>query len=413
MTELTQDYFEQLDRQDPLAPLREQFVLPEGTLYFNGNSLGAMPRAMTRRLMDFTEQEWGHEIVRGWVTQGWYGLPQRIGAKIAGLIGAAEDEVIVSDTTSVNIYKLALAALQLKPGRTGIVTTQDIFPTDIYILEGVQSTLPGKVELSLTDADAVLQAVDQQTALVVLSPVNYKSGALYDMAQMTTQIQAQGALVLWDLSHSCGAHLVDLNGIGADFAVGCGYKFLNGGPGAPAYLYVAKRWQQQIQQPLTGWKGHANPFAMSPHYIPAEGITRMLCGTHPVVAMTCLEVAVDLFAGADMAQVQAKSRRMGELFITLAEQCCAAYGLELLSPKDSTQRGSQVSFSHHSGYALVQALIGRQVICDFRAPDVVRFGITPLYQKYQDIWQTVTILHEILATEQWRNYPAAPTATVT
>lgn len=410
MQKLTRAYFEDLDRQDPLASIRAEFDLPEGTLYFNGNSLGAMPAGITRRLQDFAEQEWGRQIVRGWVTQGWYEMPQRIGAKIAPLIGADADEVIVSDTTSVNIYKLAVAALALKPGRTRIVTTRDIFPTDIYILQGVAGTL---AELTVVEADEVIDAVDEETALVVLSPVNYKSGELFDMPQVTAAVRERGALMLWDLSHSCGAHLVDLKGIGADFAVGCGYKFLNGGPGAPAYLYVAKRWQPQIEQPLTGWKGHANPFAMSPEYEPAEGVTRMLCGTHPVIAMTCLEQAIDIFGAVDMEQLQSKSRQMGDLFIALAEQQCMAHGLDLISPKNSSKRGSQVSFRHAQGYAIVQAMIAENLICDFRAPDVIRFGITPLYQSYTDIWDAVDLLSQILLTESWRNQPDSPTASVT
>ena len=258
MSNLTKQYFEQLDQQDLLAPLRQEFSLPEGMLYFNGNSLGAMPRGMKQRLQDFAEQEWGEQIVRGWVTQGWYQMPQRVGAKIASLIGAAADEVIVSDTTSVNIYKLAIAALDLKPERRKIITTRDIFPTDIYVLQGVSKTLPERAELQVIESDQILDSIDEQTALLVLSPVNYKTGELFDMAAVTAEAHKRGAMMLWDLSHSCGAHQVDLSGIGADFAVGCGYKFLNGGPGAPAYLYVAKRWQSEIQQPLTGWKGHAN-----------------------------------------------------------------------------------------------------------------------------------------------------------
>ncbi len=413
MLDITKQEVEKLDQQDPLAQLRENFYLPEGVLYFNGNSLGAMPLGMTKRLQDFAAQEWGEQIVRGWVTQGWYQMPQRVGAKIAALIGAAENEVIVSDTTSANIYKLAVAALNLQPARHKIITTRDIFPTDIYVLDGVSKTLPDQVELETVVSDQIIEALDEQTALLVLSPVNYKSGELFDMAAVTEAAHKRGAMILWDLSHSCGAHQVNLNAIGADFAVGCGYKFLNGGPGAPAYLYVAKRWQSGIRQPLTGWKGHANPFAMSPDYEPAEGITRMLCGTHPVIAMTCLEQAVDLFEGVDMAMIEHKSRQMGDLFIALAERECKKYGVALLSPKDSTQRGSQVSFRHAEGYAIVQALIEKNVICDFRAPDVVRFGITPLYQKYRDVWDAVTILSHILEAESWRQQPGTPVSTVT
>ncbi|MCF7980996.1 MAG: kynureninase [Pseudomonadales bacterium] len=413
MPEITRADVETLDQQDPLARLRTAFELPANQLYFNGNSLGAMPRAISQRLRDFAEKEWGQQIVRGWVTQGWYEMPQRVGGKIARLIGAAEDEVIVTDTTSINIFKLAVAALGFKSGRTKIVTTRDIFPTDIYILEGVVNILAGRAELCVVESEKLCSTIDQQTALVVLSPVNYKSGALFDMAKMTAQIQTQGAMVLWDLSHSCGAHEVDLHRIDADFAVGCGYKFLNGGPGAPAYLYVAHRWQQNLQQPLTGWKGHAAPFAMSPEYRPAEGVTRLLCGTHPVIAMTCLEQAVDLFGTVEMSQVQQKSRRMGDLFITLAEQRCADYGLTLLSPKDSTCRGSQVSFQHPGGYAIVQSLIEKNVICDFRAPDVVRFGITPLYQKYTDVWDAVECLVDLLKSGAWQERDQKPSATVT
>lgn len=402
MAALERQYFESLDQQDSLACFRSRFELEEGLLYFNGNSLGAMPSGMSQRLQSFAENEWGRDIVRGWNTQGWYEMPQRVGDKIAPLIGADAGEVIVADTTSINIFKLAVAALKLKPGRSKIITTNDNFPTDIYILQGLVATLPDKVELMVVDPADLETSVDENTALVLLTPVNYKSGALFNMAAVTTRVQQQGALMLWDLSHSCGAHPVALNAINADFAVGCGYKFLNGGPGAPAYLFVAKRWQADIEQPLTGWKGHANPFAMSTDYVAAEGITRMLCGTHPVTALTCLETAIDIFSEADMEQVTGKSRQMGDLFIELMEATCKDYDLSLISPRDASLRGSQVSFKHNEAYALVQALIERKVICDFRAPDVLRFGITPLYQRYVDVWDAVAQLQNILESGAWR-----------
>lgn len=402
MAVLERQYFESLDQQDSLAPYRDRFELEEGLLYFNGNSLGAMPRGMSQRLQSFAEDEWGRDIVRGWNTQGWYEMPQRVGDKIALLIGADAGEVIVADTTSINIFKLAVSALRLNPGRSKIITSNDNFPTDIYILQGLAKTLSDNAELVVVDPVDIGASVDENTALVLLTPVSYKSGALFDMEAITEKVQQRGALMLWDLSHSCGAHLVDLNGINADFAVGCGYKFLNGGPGAPAYLFVAKRWQAEIEQPLTGWKGHATPFAMSPDYVAAEGITRMLCGTHPVTGLTCLEHSIDIFADVDMSEVTAKSRRMGNLFIELMKVNCSDYGLSLISPKEASQRGSQVTFKHSDAYSLVQALIERQVICDFRAPDVLRFGITPLYQRYVDVWDAVAKLQAILESGIWQ-----------
>jgi kynureninase len=388
-----------LDAADPLAAFREKFDLPDGVIYLDGNSLGPLPRAAKARVERVISEEWGKGLIRSWNTAGWIELPQRVGAGIAPIIGAKADEVIAADSTSVNLFKVLSAALAARPERRVIVSEPDNFPTDLYIAEGVIGQLRAKHELRLTSR--VEEALGPDTAVLMLTHVNYRTGTMHDMARLTKLAHDHGALVAWDLSHSAGAVPVDLDAAGADFAVGCGYKFLNGGPGAPAYLYVARRHQKQFNQPLSGWLGHAAPFAFEPAYRPAEGVSRYVCGTPAVLAMSALEEAVNLVRAVDMREVRAKSIALADLFIKLVEERCAGQGLRLVSPREAAKRGSQVSIAHAEGYALMQALIGRGVIGDFRPPDIARFGITPLYLRYADVFDAVEILRDVLATRAW------------
>lgn len=404
MTEqLNRDLLQRWDQEDELAGFREQFHLPDNLIYMNGNSLGVMPRQALARAQDVVEREWGNDLIRSWNINHWIDLPQRLGNKIARLVGADEGEVIVCDSTSVNLFKLAAAAVRMQPGRSKIISEPGNFPTDLYVLQGVEQFSDGRVQLHTVEREQLLEAIDEDTAVVVLTHVHYKSGSMFDMAALTARAHEKGALILWDLSHSTGAVPVDLNGVGADFAIGCGYKYLNGGPGAPAFLFVARRHQATLQQPLSGWFGHANPFAMRDDYEPAPGIERTLCGTTSVIGASVLEVGVDLMVAADMTKVRAKSVKMGELFITLVEQRLQGQGFTLVSSKDSTQRGSQVSLRHEQGYAIMQALIARGVIGDFRAPDILRFGFTPLYLRYVDIWDALEVLADIMARGEWQS----------
>ncbi|MBZ0330763.1 kynureninase [Halomonas sp. ANAO-440] len=390
-----------LDRDDPLADYRDRFVLEEGLIYLNGNSLGALPREARNRAAEVVEQEWGQGLIRSWNRHDWVSLPTRVGDKVAGLIGAAPGEVVVADSTSVNLFKLAAAAIRMRPGRGKIVSEPGNFPTDLYMLQGLEGFLQGEVRLETAPREVLASHIDEDTALVVLTHVHYKSGELFDMAAITARAHEVGALMLWDLSHSAGAVPVDLNGVGADFAVGCGYKYLNGGPGAPGYLFVARRHLNDFHQPLSGWFGHAEPFAMRDDYQPADSIKRGLCGTPGVLGTAVMEVGVELQASADMSKVRAKSRRLGELFIQLVEAHCEGMGFALASPRDAERRGSQVSFTHQHAYPIMQALIARNIIGDFRAPDILRFGFAPLYVRHVDIWDTVQALADIMATGEW------------
>lgn len=388
-----------LDAKDPLAPHKAAFDLPQGVIYLDGNSLGALPKSAVARALDVIQREWGQDLIKSWNTADWINLPSRVGARIAPLIGATADSVIAADSTSINLYKLAAAAFRKQAPRKKIITEPGNFPTDLYVLQGLTTYL--NAELVTVPRDHILDAVDADTALVSLTHVHYKTGALFDMAEVTKIVQAKGALMLWDLCHSAGALPIDLDGVNADLAVGCGYKYLNGGPGAPAFLYVAKRHQNDLIPPLSGWMGHAHPFEFRDDYQPAEGVRRNLCGTPGVIAMSILEESLKVFEAVDMSIVREKSKKMGDLFIALIDQECRSFGFELASPRDADHRGSQVSLVHQNGYAIMQALIERGVVGDFRAPDILRFGFTPLYVSYQDIWDAVQILREIMESGVW------------
>jgi kynureninase len=393
---------EALDRADPLAGHREAFVLPEGVVYLDGNSLGALPRATAARVAACIAQEWGQDLITSWNKAGWIDLPRRLGDKIARLVGAAPGEVLVADSTSVNLFKVLSAALALRPGRRTILSDDGNFPSDLYMAQGLAALRDAGHVLRLVAPETVEQAIDADTAVVMLTEIDYRSGRRHDMRAITAAAHRAGALALWDLAHSAGAGPVDLAGCGADFAVGCGYKFLNGGPGAPAFLHVAARHQESFVQPLSGWLGHLAPFAFESGYRPAQGIGRYLCGTPPVLSMVALECGLDTILAADLGAIRAKAMALGDLFIALVEQLCAGHGLETACPRDATRRGSQVSFRHPQGYAIVQALIARGVIGDFRAPDVLRFGFTPLYIGWTDTWDAAEHLAQVMASRQWR-----------
>lgn len=385
---------EALDAADPLRAVRDRFDIPEGVVYLDGNSLGAPPRGVAERLDRAIREEWGQGLIRSWNKAGWIDLPQRCGAKIARLIGARDDEVIVADSTSVDLFKLASAALAMT-GRRVLVAEAGDFPTDLYILQGLCAQTGA--ELRMVAPDEIEAALTDEVAALVLTHVNYRTGEIHDMEGLTRAAQAKGALAIWDLSHSAGVLDLDLNAANADLAVGCGYKYLNGGPGAPAYVFVAQRWQEKFTQPLTGWLGHARPFAFIDAYEPAPGIARALCGTPPVLSTIALEAGLASFDGVEMREVRAKARSLGDLFIALVEERLGDHGFELACPRDGARRGGQVSLRHPQAYGVCQALIEREAIPDFRAPDVVRFGLAPLYTRYADVWEAVGRLGAVMA----------------
>lgn len=403
-----------LDADDSLAPLRAQFDLPDGVIYLDGNSLGVLPKATAARVQQVVADEWGRDLIRSWNTAGWIAMPQRVGDKIAALVGAGGGEMVTADSTSVNLFKVLSAALNLQLAddvtRTVIVSERHNFPTDLYIAESLARERG--LQLRLVDADEIPAQLDADLAVLMLTHVNYRTGRMHDMAALTRQAHDAGALVVWDLAHSAGAVPVDLNGCDADFAVGCGYKYLNGGPGAPAFAWAharhtARMDAEQLWQPLSGWLGHAAPFDFTPNYRPAAGVSRFICGTPPVLAMAALECGVDTVLAAEpfggMAALREKSLALTDLFIRLVEERCAGHGLELQTPREGPLRGSQVSFARaDGGYAIMQALIARGVIGDFRAPDILRFGFTPLYTRFVDVWDAVEHLAQVLGSGEWR-----------
>lgn len=394
------------DRQDPLAPLKARFDLPPGVLYMDGNSLGVMPRAAAARAAEVITQEWGTGLIRSWNTAGWFELPSRLGDKLAGLLGAKEGELVITDTTSLNIFKALAASLRIQqkrqPERRVILSERDNFPTDLYMIQGMIDLLQQGYEMRLIDDELPLErALDEDVAVVLLSHVNYRTGQMHDMAAVTRQAHERGALVIWDLAHAAGAVPVDLNGADADYAVGCTYKYLNGGPGSPAFIWVAPRHIPDFWQPLSGWWGHQRPFDMTVAYEPAGGIRRYLCGTQPIVSLAMVECGLDVAREADMAEVRRKSLALGDLFIALVEERCAGHPLTLVTPRDHAQRGSHVSLRHPNGYEVMQALIARGLIGDYREPEVLRFGLTPLYFGYADVWDAVEILKDVLDSKAW------------
>jgi kynureninase len=390
-----------LDAADPLRHKRDDFVVPDHLTYLDGNSLGLLPKSTLERVSRMICRQWGGDAVMSWNIHGWIGLPQRLGAQIAPLIGAEAKEVIVADSASVNVFKLLAAACKAQGSRTTILSEPGNFPTDLYIAQGVAELLQDR-HVRTVCAEEIVAAIDADTAVVLLTHVHYKSGRKLDMAAITAAAHAKGALVLWDLCHSAGAVPVNLNACGADLAIGCGYKFLNGGPGAPAFLFVAEALQESLRSPLSGWMGHAAPFAFDDDYVPARGIGRFLCGTPSIIAMAALEQGIASFEGTDLELLWQKARQLSQTFIELVDAKCSGLGLRLISPRDPYARGSHVSFAHdEDAYAVCQALIARGVIPDFRAPDAVRFGFTPLYTSFEDVWKATETLRDVLAQRAW------------
>ena len=402
----TRSHCQALDAQDPLAPLRAQFALPEGVIYLDGNSLGARPVAALERAQQVIAEEWGNGLIRSWNSAGWAQLSQRLGNRLAPLIGARDGEVVITDTTSINLFKVLSAALSVQrqrtPARKVIVSEASNFPTDLYIAEGLAELLQQGYSLRLVNSPAELpQAIDADVAVVMLTHVNYKTGHMYDLSTLTALSHECGALTIWDLAHSAGAVPIDLHQAGADYAVGCTYKYLNGGPGSQAFVWVNPALVDVVRQPLSGWFGHTRQFAMEPNYAPSAGIVRYLCGTQPITSLAMVECGLQIFEQTDMASLRSKSLALTDLFIALVESRCAAHGLVLITPREHARRGSHVSFEHPEGYAVIQALIARGVIGDYREPRIMRFGFTPLYTRFTEVWDAVEILGEILDNCTW------------
>lgn len=411
MARLTRQQIEALDREDPLRGKRDAFDLPEGVIYLDGNSLGVLPKAVAPRIAEVIGREWGKSLIRGWNEHDWIDLPAHVGNKIARLVGADPGTVIATDSTSINLFKVLAAALRLRPDRRAILSDSGNFPTDLYMAQGLRDLLGQGHELRIVAPQEVEAAIDESVAVLMLTEVDYKTGRRHDMKRLTEKAHGAGALALWDLAHSAGAFPVDLKAAKADFAVGCGYKYLNGGPGAPAFLYVAPRHQENVTPPLSGWMGHDAPFAFDLDYRPAKGVDRLRVGTPPVLSLSALDAALDVFADVDMTALREKSIALCEVFITEVEARCP--DLVLASPRDAATRGSQVSFSCDNGYPLMQALIARGVIGDFRAPHIVRFGFTPLYLSYGDVYRAAEIVEEIVATRAWNRAEFKKKAKVT
>lgn len=397
----------ELDARDALAPLREAFALPEGVIYLDGNSLGAPPKAALERARQVVEDEWGTGLIGSWNEAGWRGLPERLGNQLAGLIGAGQDEVVITDTTSINLFKVLVAALRVQaqrdPSRKVIVTETSNFPTDIYMVEGLADLLQQGYSLRLVDTPEELPAaIGTDTAVALITQVNYKTGYLHDMQALTALAHECGVLTIWDLCHSAGAVPIDLTAANADYAIGCTYKYLNGGPGSPAFVWVAPALRELVWQPLSGWWGHARQFGMEPAYEPAPGIGRYLCGTQPITSMAMIECGLEVFGQTSMEALREKSLALTDLFIERVQARCGQHPLTLVTPLEHAHRGSHVSYEHPEGYAIIQALIDRGVVGDYREPRIMRFGFTPLYTRFVDVWDAVERLGEILDGETWR-----------
>lgn len=403
------------DQRDPLSGFRDEFSLPEGMIYLDGNSLGARPKAAAERARDVLEREWGQDLIGSWNKNHWFELPQRIGRKIGTLIGGGNGGCVATDTTSINVFKALAAALRIQqhdaPSRRVIISERENFPTDLYMVEGLINFLGeidgSRYELLLIDDEASLEQAlsgeaGEAVAAVMLTHVNYRSGAMWRMKQVTSFVHDAGALMVWDLCHSAGAVPVDLTGADADFAVGCTYKYLNGGPGSPAFIWSVERHLGRLEQPLSGWWGHRRPFDMAIGYEPAEGASRLLVGTQPILSMATMEVGIDLALRVDQQQLRAKSLALTSLFIALVEDRLSAHPLTLITPRDESLRGSHVSFRHPDGFAVMKALIAEGVVGDYREPEVLRFGFAPLYNGYAEVWDAVETLRRVLDDEIWR-----------
>jgi kynureninase len=390
-----------MDAADALGHLRKRFILPEGKIYLDGNSLGPMPVTARARMAQVLDVEWSQDLITSWNTHGWFTMPGVLGNKIANLVGGGEGNVVVADTISVNLFKLLTAALALRPDRKVILTDTGNFPSDLYVAQGLRNSLRPDVEVKSVAPEEVASHIDDSVAVVMLTEVDYRSARRHDMAALTALAHAQGCLALWDLSHSAGAVPLDLLGCDADFAMGCTYKYLNGGPGAPAFLFVHPRLQAEAMPALVGWWGHAEPFAFDPTWRAAAGVARFQCGTQGVLSMVALEAALAAWDDVDMPALQNKSQGLCNLFITLVEEHCTRHGLRLSGPRNMAERGSHVSFECPEGYAVMQALIARGVIGDFRAPNLIRFGFAPLYNSFTEVFDAAAMLADILDTQGW------------
>ena len=392
------DEARQLDAADPIAFARERFRLPDGVIYLDGNSLGALPASAASALTEAVERQWGTDLIASWNKHGWIDAPQRIAAKLSPIVRAKPNELLIADSTSVCLFKLLAAAARARPDRRTILTQHRNFPTDLYVAQGLAEMLG--LRLQAVPADRIFDSLDTDTAVVTLTHVDYRSAAIHDMRAINEAAHTVGALTVWDLSHSAGAIDLDVGSARCDLAVGCGYKYLNGGPGAPAFIYLAERLQDQLKSPLQGWMGHAEPFTFDDDYRPADGIARFLTGTPSILALSALEAGLDTFDGVSMRAIEEKARALSQLFVDQVEARCGNE-VRLLSPRDPMQRGSHVSFAHPEGYAVMQALIARGVVGDFRAPDLMRFGFAPLYNSYEEMWRAAEHLGQILETREW------------
>lgn len=413
MTIATRTDLELLDQEDPLAAFRDEFFLPDGIIYLDGNSLGAMPREAVQRARQVVEKEWAVGLIGSMNTAGWYALPVTLGRKIATLIGAKPNEVVLTDSTGINLYKVLAAAIQIQPERRVIVMEGSNFPTNNYMVQGLVAQLGDGYTIRFAEADEIMAAIDEDVAAICITHVHYKTNNILDMAAITERAHSVGAVAVWDLCHSAGAMPVDLNGCNVDFAVACTYKYLNGGPGSPALLFAAERHHGKYLQPLTGWFGHAEPFDFDRDYRPAADIRQMLSGTQPVVSLSLAEIGIDIMLRADLQAIREKSMRMTDLFIELVEQRCGDHEVALVSPRQAERRGSQVSLHHEEGYPIVRAMHDRGVIGDYRAPGIMRFGFAPLYIRYVDVWDAVDRLLDVLETGAWKKPEYRERAAVT
>ncbi len=401
MPKITKAYCQNLDKKDPLAHLRNSFYLPKGKINMDGNSLGSLPKSTKKRLQEVVQKEWGDGMIGSWSSAGWFESPIRVGNKIASLIGAAEGEVIVADTTSVNIYKALCAAISLNEGRKIMLSEKGNFPTDLYMMQGIASFSNGELINKVVEPTAILEELTEEVAVLLLTQVHYKTATIKDMRTITKKAHEKGILVIWDLSHSVGSIEVALNDCQVDFAVGCGYKFLNGGPGAPAFMYVAKRHQKNALSILSGWMGHQDPFAFTDEYTPSPDIARFRCGTPGILGMAALENGVDLFAQTSVKALRKKAIALSHLFMDLMEQECGEFGFTLASPIADEKRAGHVAYSHEEGHGIYQATKKEGVVSDFRTPDILRFGITPMYLRFQDIYKVVRIIKNVMETKAW------------
>ena len=405
MNKLTREDFTSLDKIDPLAKVRDEFSLPQNLIYFDGNSLGPLPKCTIHTLETMIQKEWGNGLIGSWNKENWINMPRELGNKIAPLVGAKLGEVIVVDSTSVNLFKVLTSALLLNKNRRVIVSEAENFPSDLYILESVNKMFGESYERHLIEEGdyEIDKYIDTSTAVVMLSHVNYKTGRISDIKRITSIAHEKGALVIWDLSHSVGVMPLYLHDCGVDFAVGCTYKHLNGGPGAPGFLYVHKSLIEKVSQPLTGWMGHIQPFEFVVNYQPANDICKYICGTPPIIAYKAIESGLTVFEQVSMNVVREKSIKLSEMFIQLMQQECIKFGFELFSPRNAEQRGSQVSFTHGNGFSIMQTLISHSVVGDFRQPNILRFGFSPLYMRFEDVWLAVICLRKIMQTKEWQS----------